>query len=78
MNITDYKPAILWLDQFSHPEDRNLAAQMLDRLRYVSNVDLASDIALQLERVIPRGEKAALYIERELQTTHGAGAAAFQ
>lgn len=69
MNITDYKPATLWLNQFSHPEDRNLAAQMLDRLRYVSNVDLASDIALQLEQVIPRGEKAALYIERELQTT---------
>lgn len=30
MNITDYKPVTLWLSQFSHPEDRNLAAQMLD------------------------------------------------
>lgn len=68
MRITDYRPAALWLGQFSRPEDHNLAAQMLDRLRYVTNVDLASDIALQLERVIPRGEKAALYIERELQT----------
>lgn len=69
MNITDYRPATLWLDQFSRPEDRNLAAQMLDQLRYVPNVDLVSDIALRLEQVIPHGEKAALYIERELQTT---------
>lgn len=69
MNITDYRPATLWLDQFRRPEDRNLAAQMLERLRYISNVDLASDIALQLEQVIPRGKKAGLYIERELQTT---------
>jgi hypothetical protein len=68
VNITDYRPAVFWLNQFSLPEDRSLAAKMLDRLRYVSSVDLASDIALQLEREIPRGEKAALYIERELQT----------
>lgn len=70
MQFTDYKPADLWLDQFSRrPGDRELAGQMLEKFRYVSNVDLASDLAILLEREIPRMECASLYVERELQTT---------
>lgn len=70
MQLTDYKPAALWLDQFNlRPGDRELAVQMLEKFRYVSNVDLASDLAILLEQNIPHREKAALYVERELQTT---------
>jgi len=70
MELTDYKPAAFWLDQFNRqPEDRELAAHMLKEFRYISNVDLASDLTILLERNIPRLEMAALYVERELQTT---------
>lgn len=70
MQLTDYKPAELWLEQFNRrPGDRELAEQMLRKFRYVSNVDLASDLAILLERDIPPRECAALYVERELQTT---------
>jgi len=70
MQLSDYKPAGLWLDQFNRQMgDRKLAEQMLDKFRYVSNVDLASDIAILLEKNIPRLEKAALYVEREMPTT---------
>lgn len=70
MELTDYKPAELWLDQFSRRTgDRELAGQMLEKFRYVPNVDLASDLAILLEREIPRTECASLYVERELLTT---------
>lgn len=70
MQLTDYKLAALWLDQFNNrPEDRNLAEQLIAEFRYVSNVDLASDLSILLERELHRGEYSALYVERELQIT---------
>jgi hypothetical protein len=70
MRVSDIISANLWLDQFNRiPGDRELAAEMLEKFRYVKNVDLESDLSILLKKNIPSNETAALYVERELPTT---------
>lgn len=70
MELFNHPPIILWLEQFGRDsKDQSLANLMLEKFRYVSNQDLRGDISQLLLTSIPKNQVAAIYIERELQTT---------
>ncbi len=70
MQLTDHPPVSLWLEQFGRDtNDRSLVELMISEFRYVTNIDLKNDITALLLNKIPQDQIAAIYVERELQTT---------
>jgi hypothetical protein len=67
MSILKNPAAILWRKQFKAPDDFATAGKLMSKFKFVPAQEFKRDMRRLILTSIPASEKAAFYIERELQ-----------
>ncbi|WP_156396511.1 phosphoribosyltransferase-like protein [Noviherbaspirillum sp. Root189] len=67
MSILKSEAAVLWRQQFKEPDDFVAAGQLLKKFKFVTATEFKRDLRRLILSTFPVPQKAAFYIERELQ-----------